>query len=211
MRLSEAINIGSTFRGETHVPCSPFIRVANSDELLSDVWGAACEAVFSPIAKRNWDKANESEYRSDIAALKEIQEKYFAEYFKSPAVCPGAKERQVAKGGGRFTGRVVGGLNEFIVERERYETYGGITTVCPAIANLAELTEHMFYVHNWTRGDCAEAIGGYEQYGSTSIIERYFEHYRDNALMKQAAQRLTAAAVTRHQQRLQRKSYFLSQ
>lgn len=209
MLLSEAIKIGSTFRGESHVSCSPFIRMANTGELHSDVWGAACEAVYSPIAKRNWNKANEDEYRSDIAALKEVQEKYFAEYFKSPAVCPGAKPRQFVKGGGRFTGRVIGGLNEFVIERERYETYGGVTTDCPAITNVAELIEHMFYVHNWTRGECAEAIAGYEQYGSTSILERYFEHYQDNTVMKQTSLRLTAAAVARHRQRQQRKSYFL--
>lgn len=208
MLLSEAITIGSTFRGETHVPCSPFIRIANTGELHSDVWGAGCEAVYSPIAKRNWNKANRDEYRSDIAALKEVQEKYFVDYFKAPAVCPGAKSRQFAKGGGRFTGRVIGGLNEFVIEREHYETYGGVTTDCPAIANLAELIEHMFYVHNWMRADCAAALAGYEQYGSTSIIERYFDHYQDNAIVRQTSQRLTEAAIARHRQRQQRRSYF---
>lgn len=211
MLLSEAISIGSTFRGESHVRCSPFVRIANTGNLHSDVWGAGCEAVYSPIAKRNWNKDNEDEYRSDIAALKEIQEKYFADYFKSPAVCPGAKERQFVKGGGRFTGRVVGGLNEFVIERERYVTYGGVTTACAEIANVAEFVEHAFYVHNWTRMDCSEAVAGYEQYGSASILERYFEHYQDNAVIKRTSQRLTAAAIERQLQRQQRKSHFLTQ
>lgn len=210
MRLSEAISIGSTFRGESHVSCSPFIRIANTGALHSDVWGAACEAVFSPIAKRNWNKDNESEYRSDIAALKEVQEKYFADYFKMPAICPGAQPRRYSKGAGRFTGRVVGGLNEFVVEREYPKTLGGITTACSLVANLAELVEHMFYIHNWTREECAQAVEWYEEQSAPLIVQN-FEHFQDNAVLKRTSARLTAAAIERQLQRRLRKSHFLMQ
>lgn len=209
MLLSEAIRIGSTFRGEAHVPRSPFVRVANSDELLSDVWGAACEAVYSLIAKRNWNKDNELEYASDIEALREIQQKHFGDYFKKPAFCPGAQPRIISHAGGRFSGRVVGGLNEFVVERERAETIQGVTDICPAIINLAEVTEHMFYVHNWTREECAQGVEYFEQ-GAVEQVVQSFEHYQDSAVIKRTSQRLIAAAVARNQQRLQRRSIFLS-
>ena len=206
MKLSEAIKIGITFRREGR--SGPFTRVANSDELLSDVWGAACEAVHSLVAKRNWSSDTRS---SDIEYVREIQEKYFADYFRMPATCPGAKPRPYSAAGGRFTGRVIQGLNEFVIEgEEQYESIGAVTTACPSIINLAELIEHMFYVHNWTREECAQACEWYEQQSAPLIVQN-FEHYRDNAAMKRAAQRLTAAAITRHQQRQQRKSYFLSQ
>lgn len=205
MKLSEAIRTGSQFRPEGR--SGPFTRVANSDELLSDVWGAACEAVHSLVAKRNWNKDDKLAYDSDIAYLREIQEKYFADYFKLKAFCPGAKPREVIRRGGRFTGKVVGGLNEFVVEKEFSKTLGGITSVCSLVSNLAELVEHCFYVHNWTREECAEAVEWYEQQSAPLIVQN-FQHYQDNAVMKRASQRLTALAIERQLQRQQRKSHF---
>lgn len=205
MKLSDAITYGSTLRGESH--SGPFIRVANSDDLLSDVWGAACEAVHSPISKRNWNKDDKLSYDADIEALREIQTKYFAAYFQMPAVCPGAQPRTVAHARGRFTGRVMGGLNELVVGPETHETVQGVTDICPAVTNLAEFVEHAFYVHNWTRTECAQSVEWYEQQSPMLIVQN-FEHYRDNAVMKRAARQLTAAAIARHQQRLARRSYF---
>lgn len=205
MLLSEAIRIGSTFRGESR--SGPFIRVANSDDLLSDVYGAACEAVYSLIAKRNWNKDNKLEYDSDIEALREVQQKYFGNYFRMSAFCPGANPRVISHAGGRFTGRVVGGLNEFVIERERAETVQGVTDICPAITNLAEVTEHMFYVHNWTREECAQGVEYFEQ-GAIQQAVASFEHFQDSAVVKRASARLTAAAIERQLQRQQRKAYF---
>jgi hypothetical protein len=183
------------------------VRVANSDELLSDVWGAACEAVYSLIAKRNWNKDDKLSYGSDIEALRQIQEKYFSNYLKMPAVCPGANPRHFAQGGGRFTGRVVGGLNEFVVERQKLQTFGPLTSACAHVSNLAELVEHAFYVHNWTREECAQYVEWHEQKANT-LITQNFEHYQDNAVVRRTSQRLTAAAMARQRQRQQRKSIF---
>lgn len=202
MLLSEAILQGCTFRREGR--SGPFTRVANSDELLSDVWGAACEVVHSLVAKRNW---NDDTRGSDIEYLRGIQEKYFSDYLKMPAVCAGAQPRVVSHAGGRYTGRIVGGLNEFVVEREQFRTFGPLTSACAHVSNLAELTEHSFYVHNWTREECAQYVEWHEQQ-ATTLIAQNFTHYQDNAVVRRTSQRLTAAAITRHQQRQQRKSIF---
>ena len=205
MQLSEAIRIGSTFRGESH--SGPFVRVANSDDLLSDVYGAACEAVYSLIAKRNWNKDDKLAYSADIEALRQVQERYFADYFKMPAICPGAQSRPYTKTRGRLTGRMVNGENEFAVSAEKQEYLGAVTTICSAVTNLAELVEHCFYVHNWTREECAQAVEWFEQQ-SAPLITQNFTHYQDIAVQRDVSQRLTAAAIARHLQRQQRKSHF---
>lgn len=203
MLLSEAIRQGSQIRGESHQ--GPFVRVANSDELLSDVWGAACEAVHSLVAKRNWNKSNDAEYRSDIAYLKEIQEKYFADYFKSPATCPGANPGIYFEGGGRFTGRTIAGLNDVAIEGERTKSLPALTNVCSRVTNVAEFIEHAFYVHNWTREECAKAAEWYEQQSPIKVVQE-FEHYQDNSVQRRVAERLTAAARLRERQRHARRA-----
>lgn len=203
MLLSEAILIGSTFRGESHVRCSPFVRIANTGELRSDVWGAACEAVYSLIAKRNWNKSDQLSYDSDIEALREIQEKYFSAYFKMPATCPGAARREFKHAGGRFSGRVIRGENEFIIEKEKTQVLGGLTTACSLVINLAELVEHCFYVHNWTREECAQAVEWYEEQSAPLIVENFI-HYQDSTLLKQRGQRLTNTAIGRYRERKSR-------
>lgn len=207
MLLSEAIKTGSTFRGESH--SGPFVRVANSDDLLSDVWGAACEAVHSLIAKRRWNKADKLAYDSDIEALRGLQEKYFSQYLNMPAVCPGAQPRIFKQEGGRFSGRVVGGLNEFIVEKDCSETLSGLTTACSHIACVAELIEHLFYHHGWTRIECAEACEWFEN-KSVPLMIKNFEHYDSPTSITRTAQRLTDAAIARQRQRMQRKGHFLN-
>jgi hypothetical protein len=207
MRLSEAIKYGATLRGESHVSCSPFVRVANSDELLSDVYGAACEAVHSPIAKRNWNKDDPLGYDKDIEALREIQEKYFGAYFRMPANCPGAQQREFKHAGGRFTGRVIRGENEFVIEREKTQIVGGVTTDCALVLNLAELVEHMFYVHNWTREECAQAVEWYEQQSAPLMVENFI-HYPDSTILKHRGVRMTDAAVTRYRDRKSRAAQF---
>lgn len=203
MRLSEAIRQGSSMRPEGRD--GPFSRISNTEELRSDVWGAACEAVHSLIAKRNWNRANPLAYDSDIEALREIQQKYFADYFRMPATCPGSQPRIYSKGGGRFTGRKIGGLNEVAIEGERKAALGAITTVCPAITNLAELLEHLFYVHNWSREECAQAAE-FAEVGSVIQIAQVFEHYQDLSVQRRVSERLTRAARARERQRRSRQA-----
>jgi hypothetical protein len=207
MKLFDAIRYGATLRGEHHVPCSPFIRVANSDELLSDVYGAACEAVYSLIAKRNWDKSDPLSYAADIEALREIQQKYFAQYFHMPANCSGAQQRQFNHAGGRFSGRVINGENEFIIEKEKTQIVGGVTSDCSLILNLAELVEHSYYAHNWTREECAQAVEWYEQQ-SAPLIAQNFTHYSDSTILKHRGVRMTNAAIVRARDRKTRAAQF---
>lgn len=215
MQLGEAIRNGSQLRGESRgvlvdgeLRHAPFVRIANTDELRSDPWGAACEAVHSLVAKRNWNLSNKLEYDSDTEYLREIQQKYFERYFKMPAACPGAKSRVYAEGGGRFTGRIIGGLNEVAIEGERQRVIAGVTNACSLIANLAELIEHAFYVHNWSREECAQAAEWYEEIGGMSMIERNFEHYQDATLRRRISEKLTTVARQRELQRHQRRRVF---
>lgn len=206
MKLSEAIRTGSLIRGESHD--GPFVRIANTEELRSDVSGAACEAVHSLVAKRNWDKSNKLSYDSDVEYMRQIHQQYFDRYYKMPATCPGAKSRTFAEGGGRFTGRVIGGLNEIAIEGERLRVIDGITTACPSIINLAELIEHMFYVHNWSREECAQAVHWYEEVGGMSEVERNFEHYQDESVRRRISEKLTVVARQRELQRHANKRIF---
>ncbi len=206
MLLSEAITYGSTLRKESHD--GPFVRIANTEELRGDVWGAACEAVHSLVAKRNWNKADADSYARDIEYLRQIQQQYFADYCTKPATCPGAKPRTYAEAGGRFTGRVAQGLNEVAIEGERQRSIAGITTACPAVTNLAELIEHMFYVHNWAREECGQAVHWYEEVGGMSEVERNFEHYQSVQLRQSISQRLTTIARQREQQRRSQRRIF---
>lgn len=206
MLLSDAIRYGSILRGESH--SGPFTRIANTDELRSDVYGAACEAVHSPVAKRNWSADTRD---SDIEYLREIQRKYFSRYFEIAVTCPGAQSRQYSAGGGRFTGRVVGGLNEVAIEGEQVRAIGAVTTACPSITNFAEYLEHAYYVHNWSREQCAQAAG-YIEYGDAFSLIRHFEHYQDLSVQRRMNQKLTAVARERerqrHLRRTQRRAYF---
>jgi hypothetical protein len=70
MELSKAIRYGRGLRLESHQEGWPFVRIANEDSLRSDPWGAALEAVHSPIAKREWTEAT---YQSDMARFVELQ------------------------------------------------------------------------------------------------------------------------------------------
>lgn len=211
MQLSEAIRIGSQLRGESH--SGPFTRIANTDELRSDVWGAACEAVHSLVAKRNWNHANPLEYDSDIEYLRGIQQQYFAHYFKMPATCPGARPRIYSEGGGRLTGRTIGGLADVAIEGERQQALGAITSDCARVINVAEFIEHAFYVHNWSREQCAEAVQFIEQ-GSIIQLVQSFDHYHDLSSAQRISTRLNAMMnqrqIERHQRRTNRRAYFTS-
>jgi hypothetical protein len=206
MLLSEAIIYGSTLRPESHQ--GPFIRIANTGELASDVYGAACEAVYSIITKeRNWNEKNKSEYRSDIEFLREILHRHFERYFQIAVTCPGAKPGSYSEGAGRFTGRVVGGLNDVAIEGERVKAMPAITTACPSIVNFAEYLEHAFYVHGWSREQCAQAAEHVE-HGDARQLVTIFEHYQDSAVQRRTAQRLTAVARERELQRHTRRRIY---
>lgn len=205
MQLSEAIRIGSQLRGESHD--GPFVRIANTEELRSDAWGAACEAVHSPIAKRRWDRSDKLSYSSDIEALREIQQKYFAWTFNATAYCPGARARGFTEAGVKFLDRH--GLYQR--KGEEQKSFGAITSDCSRVINLAEFIEHAFYAHNWTREECAQAAEWYEQRSSILIVQN-FDHFRAPIIEQRMNHRLTVAMRQRererHQRRANRRVYF---
>lgn len=198
MRLSEAIRIGRQLRPETHQG-EMFVRLANLDELGSDVWGAACEAVHSPVSKRSWTEAT---LNSDRNYAAEILQKYFGHYWKMPANCPGAKRLGLIHSRGRF---VDSGQAEFVVEPgSEVEVFGGLTTACEHVLSLGQFIGHAFYVHNWSSEQCAENVEWYENV-SVPIIAP-FEHYQNESLRQQIAQRVVMDARIREYKRRQQQT-----
>lgn len=189
MKLSEAIRTGRTFRPESHQG-DPFVRIANLDDLASDVWGAAVEAVHSLIAKRNWTAETRD---ADMAYFCDIQMRYFAEYFRMAAVCPGVSAGSYAEAGGRMTGDKRG---SYVIEGEHLKSIGAVTSECRTVAHLAGFVEHAFYAHNWTSDQVADAVQWYEEQQSI-LIAQNFEHYQSEELRRIIAQRVTAEARQR--------------
>lgn len=197
MKLSEAIRIGRTFRPESHQG-DPFVRVANLDELLSDVWGAACEAVHSLVAKRPWTEATRG---ADVEYVREVQQKYFGRYFKLPAICPGARPRTCVEEGRRIINR----MGECKTEGERALDIGPITSECRGIVHLAGFVEHVFYAHNWSSEQVAQAVEWHENQQAIRIAQT-FEHYQSDSLRRTIGQREVLAARQREIARHQRAS-----
>jgi hypothetical protein len=208
MKLSEAILYGRTLRPESHQEGHPFVRVLGdnglNDELRSDVWGAAVEAVHSLIAKRSWTDAT---YQADMAYFIELQQRYFGDYFKLPAICPGASPRPYVQQGARMTGDRQG---SYVIEGEKQRALGPITDQCPHVVHLAGFVEHAFYVHNWSSEQVAQAVEWYEQQQQI-VVAQTFEHYQDESLRQSIAQRVVAQArqreMARHQRRNGNRSY----
>ena len=188
MKLSEAIKIGIQLRPESHQ--ERFINVENRG-LCSDVWGAAIEAVYPAIAKRNWDPRNIWSFESSMKVLRELQNKYFGEYFKLPARCPARALRYVEQGG-----RVINSKGEFVPEgKERETVLAGITTECDKVEQLAGLIDHMFYAHNWSREECAQAVEWYEQTRTSAMLTQNFAHHQNDQLRQKHQERMTAQQI----------------
>jgi hypothetical protein len=199
MKLSEAIRIGRAFRPESHQG-DPFVRVANADDLFSDVWGAATEAVHSLVAKRPWTEATRG---ADIEYFREVQRKYFGKYFQMPAICPGARPRTCVEEGRRIVNR----RGECKTEGERALDIGPITSECRGVVHLAGFVEHVFYAHNWSSEQVAQAVEWYESQ-QPILIAQTFEHYQSESLRQTIGQREVLAARQREIARHQRASNY---
>jgi hypothetical protein len=195
MQLSQAIRVGRELRPESHQEGHPFVHVVNpaTIDLYSDVWGAAVEAVHSPIAKRSWTEAS---YQADMAAFVELQRQHFGNYFRTPANCPGEKARGVFAQHAKKPDQ----QGRYVVAREGWEMVHPVTSDCHLILNLAEFVEHAFYIHNWTSEDCAQAVEYYEQ-GRQVLVARSFDHYQHESVRRRTSEKLTAAAWQRELQR----------
>jgi len=198
MELSTAMRYGRTLRLESHQEGWPFVHVANEDDLRSDPWGAAVEAVHSPIVKRSWTEAS---YRSDMAVFVELQHHHFDRYFRTPANCPGER----AQGYFRARGKVIGSDGSYAIDREERPVIKPVTSECHAIINLAEFVEHAFYIHNWTTEECAQAVEYYEQ-GQQVVVAQSFDHFQSEAVRSRVSEKLTAAAWQRELQRRARRT-----
>lgn len=174
MRLSEAIQYGSTLREESHQ--ERFVRMADGT-LRSDVWGAACEAVSPEVARLNWDARDKFKFENSMHTLRAVQDRYFGSYFRMPAVCPGANQAIV-----RARGRYARPGELKIESGQKAQLIGGVTTECERVKQLAGLIDHLFYAHGWSREKCAEAVKWYENrmaFGSL-MLGRKFQHYAVN-------------------------------
>jgi len=203
MKLSEAIRIGRSLRPKTHQG-EMFARLANLDQLGSDVWGAACEAVHSQVAKRDWTELTlnaDKEYAADIL------QKYFGDYWKMPAVCPGAKPLGYVES----RERVINRKGETKVEAERTEIIGTLTTACRQVVSLGHLIGHMFYVHNWTSEECAQAAEWYEEMKQAIMPASMFDHFQSESLRQSIARNVVNDArqreIRRHQRATNYRSY----
>lgn len=172
MRLSEAITIGSTLRPESHQ--ERFCNVVNRG-LCSDAWGAACEAVFPYIAKMNWDARDRFKFGASMEFLRQIQQRYFKDYWMMPAQCPGAEQRFVKAGG-----RIINRKGEMKLDTVEQGNLGGITSECNQVAHMAGMVDHLFYAHGWNREEVAEVVEWYEETRNTHQLVRRFAHYQVN-------------------------------
>jgi hypothetical protein len=175
MKLSEAIINGSTLRPESHQ--ERFCWMDNADELRSDAWGAACEAVQPAVARFNWrDKAV---FSRSMDALRAVQHQYFEPYFHMPAQCPGSQQRFL-KAGGRIISNRGDGVIKVYDEGQEEGNLGGITSECDRVTQMAGMVDHLFYAHGWSREQVAEVVKWYEETRSQGVFLRSFKHYSVN-------------------------------
>jgi hypothetical protein len=177
MRLSEAILEGSKLRPEAphNGAGDRFVRVANTGELRSDAWGAACEVVQPAVANFNWNHNQPFKYAAAKDALCAIQDHYFERYWQLPAQCPGSQQR-FTKVGGRLLKKDDPDSLKTYDDYAVTENAGGITSECDKVQHLAGMVDHLFYMHGWSREKVAAAVEWYEQTRTTAAIIHNFSH-----------------------------------
>ncbi len=169
MKLSQAIREGSQLHPESHQ--ERFCHVENRG-LCSDAWGAACEAVQPAVARFNWTTKDVYKFESAMAALRAIQQQYFAQYWEMPARCPGSEQGFIE---GR--GRIVNRKGEIKIDAKA-GNLGGITSECDKVQHIAGMVDHLFYTHGWNREQIAAVVEWYEETRSQTAFIRSFEHYQ---------------------------------
>jgi hypothetical protein len=177
MRLSEAILEGSKLRPEAphNGAGDRFVRVANTGELRSDAWGAACETVQPAVANFNWNHNQPFKYAAAKDALCAIQDHYFEHYWQLPAQCPGSQQR-FTKVGGRLLKKDDPDSLKTYDDYAVTENAGGITSECDKVQHLAGMVDHLFYMHGWSREKVAAAVASYEDIRTAAAIAVNFSH-----------------------------------
>lgn len=183
MKLSEAILIGCGLRPESHR--DRFCRTDNDGILRSDPWGAACEAIMPTVVEFNWDTKDKVKLNSTMEAFRAIQLHYFSDYWKMPAVCPGARQELIKQGG-----RIVnhdGKAQLKVYDQGAKAIRIGITSECDKVEHLAGMVDHLFYRHNWSREQVGEAVKWYEETRTLGT----FQHHQSPSIAELIRQRLT--------------------
>ena len=185
MRLSEAIREGCKLRPRVGTLGERFSYVEGRG-LCSDIWGAAVEAVKPYVADFNWSAINVFAFKRAQDAFNAIQLDVFAEYFRMPAQCPGAK-RKVIKVGGRYIKRF--GREPELKTYDDYakvENFAGITTECSKVQHLAGMVDHLYRIHRMSPEDIAKCVELYEEAWYHKSVEpqaavnQTFNHYASN-------------------------------
>lgn len=197
--LSEAIREGRTLRPEGR---ERFDYIANHDELRSDPWGAACEAVQPAVAHFNWQSKDKHKLDSAMAALNAIQHHYFDRYWQMPARCPGATQPYLEAGG-----RIINRKGEVAVTEGKTGDLGGVTSECDKVEQMAGMVDHLFYAHRWSTEQVIEAVQWYEQTRSMAILGQAFQHYRNPASATATNYKLTQQALQFLRARKQKRGY----
>jgi hypothetical protein len=205
MKLSDAIKFGSRLRGESpHSAAGDrFVMMANTEQLHSDAWGAACEAAQPAVGKFNWTTKDKYKFESAMDALRAVQQLCFGEYWKMPARCPGAKRQYSTVG---LT--VADKSGNCTTQHQQAQNIAPITSECDKVTHLAGMVDHLFYAHGWTRQQVAEAVRWYEETRTDALLVSNFEHVQSESLRRAISQRVNIAAREREQQRRNRRRIY---
>lgn len=155
----------------------------------SDAWGAACEAVSPKVAGLNWQPKDRFKFESAMQSLRGVQQKYFADYWQMPALCPGSQQRFIKAGGKILKGGILD------LYRSGVKDIGAITSECDKVKQMAGMVDHLFYAHGMTREAVADCVAAYEEMRNKAAIVQNFEHVQDPSLQQRIHERVSREQV----------------
>ena len=177
--------------------------IENRGVLGSDVWGAACEAVYPAVAQLNWNQRNKLALASSLRRLNEIQHRYFEQYFQMPARCPLSTQRYIEAGA-----RMIKGKWEASLVGERLKDFGAVTDECAKVTTLAGFVDHAFHAHGNSREEIAQMVEIYENSRAGAQIALDLSHYQSSQLRSKIARQQVLAARQRERQRMAKRRIF---
>lgn len=148
------------------------------------MWGAGVEAVWPKAAKLNWPHTSvflmnadeKRKYEDTMNSFRTAQNHYFGQYFKTPAVCPGAN-RTILRGRGRHTD---GHGTIAVSAGARNQRIAGVTSECELVEHLAGLVDHLYYSHGMSRLEIADIVKTIEETRTMIQMFKGFDHFQVN-------------------------------